>query len=106
MVALKMRAFDQFSDTEVQVTIGEEEKMDKIKTVLNRFCYGHPQCNRDVKMTEFLNHSNNNELLIDNLVKQANITNEQAVNLLNRVRDCCVTNYVYVYSNMFSISAI
>ena len=102
MTALKMRAFGQFDTREVQVVIGSEENLSAVKDVLNSFCHSHPKCNRDLRLMDCLTQNNNEYVLETRLVSKCNMTNEQARSILNRIRDCCNENYVYVYTNMFS----
>ena len=106
MVALKMKVFDLTSERDIQVTIGSEQHMSDICNVLNRFCHFNRNQNKDIRMTDFLNHGNNSDLLTAQLVSKVGIRNEQAINVLNRIRDCCISNYVYVYTNMFSVDKI
>ena len=106
MTALKMRAFSQFDNIEVQVILGSEEKITNAKNVLNQFCNQHEGCNRDVRLVDYLNQGNNSETLISRLVSQCQMTLEQAQALLHRIIDCCYSHYVYMYTNMFSACKI
>lgn len=106
MTALKMRAFSQFDNIEVQVVIGEENKIVQAQNVLNQFCNQQDDCNRDVRLLDCINRGSNTETLVANLISKCNMTSEQAHNLLHRIVDCCHANYVYMYTNMFSTANI
>lgn len=106
MTALKMRAFSQFDNIEVQVIIGEEQKISKAQNVLNQFCNQQEGCNRDVRLLDCINRGNNADNLVSNFVTKCNMTAEQAQGLLHRIIDCCHANYVYMYTNMFSTVSI
>ena len=103
MTALRMRAFSQFDNIEVQVLLGSEEKITQAKNVLNQFCNRQNGCNRDVRLVDCINEGDNAETLVSRFVSQCQMTLEQAQNLLHRIIDCCHSNYVYLYTNMFSV---
>lgn len=106
MTALKMRAFNQFDNIEVQVVIGEEQKISQVQNALNQFCNLQEGCNRDVRLLDCINRENNADSLISSFVTKCDMTAEQAQNLLHRIIDCCHTNYVYMYTNMFSTASV
>lgn len=106
MTALKVRAFGQFDMIDVQVVLGNDNEMSEVKDTLNQFCNLQNECNRDVKLIDFLNKNQNSDAMISRLSAKCNMTKEQAKTLLNRIVECCNKNYVYMYTNMFSVAAI
>lgn len=106
MTALKMRAFSAFDNIDVQVLVGAEEKMHGICTILNNFCKAQPECNQGLKLVDCMDRDDNVAKLMNTMVKNCDMTVEQASAILDRVRDCCFEHYVYVYTNMFSVKEI
>lgn len=106
MTALKMRAFSAFDNIDVQVIVGNEEKVKNICEVLNNFCKAQPECNQGLRLVDCMDRDDNVAKLMSLMVKNCDVSKEQASAILDRVRDCCFENYVYVYTNMFSVKEI
>jgi hypothetical protein len=103
VTALKMRAFGAFDNIDVQVIIGTEDKVKNICDVLNNFCKAQPECNHGLRLVDCMERDDNVIKLMNTMVKNCDVSKEQANAILDRVRNCCFENYVYVYTNMFSV---
>ena len=107
MKILEMKCFGDFDSVyNINLGVGEESRIQQIEKVLNDFCKTLPGCDNDVKLIEYLNDKNYNNVLIKNLVEADCFSSQQALDFVKSITEKCKIHWVYVYSDTFIVEDI
>jgi len=106
MTILKMEAFGDFdSPYDINLCVGEKERIEKVCDVLNEFCRALPCCEQDVKLRNCLADKNHFNTLIRLLVEADCFSEKRAKDFVMILCKKCEFG-VYVNKNTFSSELI
>ena len=106
MTVLQVKAFGDFDyPYTVDVCCGEKERIDQITKMLNDFCKSLPECEQDVRLSNYLNNSKVERELRQWLILH-NFSFQQAADFLDKLTEVCENETVYIYKDTFSSNEI
>lgn len=108
MAILKVRAYADF-DVAYDInlaTMESKEKLTEVCNILNKFCESFPECNQDVRLKKYLCHVNWVENLKYILVHGTKMDRKQVDGFVEKLKNICEQNYVYIYPNIFSVEEV
>ena len=106
MTVLQVKAFGDFDcPYTVSVCCGEKERIDQIAKMLNDFCKSLPECDKDVRLSNYLNNNKVVRELRQWLILH-NFSYQQAEDFLDKLTEVCENEAVYIYKDAFSSDEI
>lgn len=106
MKILKMNAFGDFdSPYDINVCVGEKDRIEKIQNVLNEFCKSLPGCEQDVSLSKYLSDKQYFKDLVQRLVDADCFIESRAKDFAMLVYKKCESG-VYVYKDTFSVEFV
>ena len=101
-----MNAFGDFdSPYDINICVGEKDRIEKIQNVLNEFCKSLPCCEQDVSLSKYLSDKQYFKDLVQRLVDADCFIASRAKDFVMLVHKKCESG-VYVYKDTFSVEFV
>lgn len=107
MTILTMKAFGDFdAEYDINLCIGDNEKIGIIRNALNSFCKTLPGCGQDIALAKYLNDYRYTEELTELLFRTNQFTLPQAKDFVKFLHQNCGSSSVFVYEDTFGLENI